>query len=131
MSGYLYDTFIKPEIDHMTHSEFEEYYLVAEPYFEKIQDTISLYNKYYWGLQLISMLNGYIVEKYTSSKFSFFRASIYYMATYSFIQIYLINTGFVAAGEAIDKVVLELKIKYKKDFVEEEEENYSDDEQDL
>ena len=120
MASYFYDTFIRPEIDRMSQNEFELYYLSAEPYFEQIQAAVNIYNKYYWGLQLVSMLCGFLLEKYTSNKFSYFRGTLYYMATYSFIQIYLINTGFAGAGAAIDKVVQEMKKKYKKDFVDEE-----------
>ena len=66
MSGYLYDAFIKPRLDSMSQFEFEKYYLLAEPYFEKIQNAINAYNKYFWGLQLLSLLNGFLVEKYCS-----------------------------------------------------------------
>ena len=105
----LYEVYIEPEIARMQKFEFNRYYRVAEPYFERLLTATDIYTKYYWATHIICALSGALLENYTAKTFEYWRATLYYMISYSFATSIILNTGIQAFSDIVADAIAKLK----------------------
>ena len=71
---------------------------------KEVQTFLSVPSKYKWWIHIGSGVSGLLTEKFTSSKkdFSFIRAVIYYMVTFSFTESLMVYKAVSQISDAVE-----------------------------